>query len=715
PEHPDYMITAADQGTVVSVDGGRTWSSWYNQPTGQFYHLAADNRFPYWVYSGQQDSGTVGIASRSDYGALSFRDWHPVGGDERDYDVPDPIDPLIVYGTGLGGRLSRFDARTGQVANVSPWPITSYGAKPDTTKYRYTWITPMLALRNRKGQGVLYFGAQVLFRSTDRGDHWDVISPDLTGQDPDAKHCGGKVAIADARACGYGVIYSIAVSPRDDNEIWTGSDSGMIFNTRDGGAHWNDVTPQGIATMTKVSSLDVSALRAGTIYAAADNHRHDDFAPHVWRTHDFGKTWTEVDTGLLRDHYVSVVRADPVRAGLLYAGTDAGAFVSFDDGDHWQPLQMNLPTVWVRDLLVHDDDLIAATQGRAIWVLDDLSPLRQWNAAVASQPLHLFKPADALRVHFDNNKDTPLPPETPLGKNPPAGAIIDYSLGANTRGPVTIDILDASGKVVIRHFSSDAKPEKARAERYFDADWLQPEKVPAAAPGLHRFVWNLRHARPRAASYDYSIAAVFGEDTPTSPQGAFVLPGQYMVVLKANGREQRQPLIVKMDPRVQTSTADLRAAFAFTTVVNAALDASFVGYAQQKGVSKQLDALSNQLGDKPTNKSLRDEIASVQAKLQPPPGETLDQASDFTSIGGQLAALESDAESADTAPTVAQQQVLAGASDHLETAWRQWRTLQSGELAKLNADLKSAGMKLVNVPPKDKLDAGEPDPGQDLP
>jgi len=715
PEHPDHMITAADQGVVITVDGGKTWSSWYNQPTGQFYHLAADDRFPYWVYSGQQDSGTVGIASRSDYGALSFRDWHPVGGDERDYDVPDPVDPLIVYGTGLGGRLSRFDARTGQVANVSPWPITSYGAKPDTTKYRYTWITPMLALRNHQGQGVLYFGAQMLFRSTDRGDHWKVISPDLTGQDPGAKNCGGKVAIADARACGYGVIYSIAVSPRDDNEIWTGSDSGMIYNTRDGGAHWNDVAPKGIPTMTKISSLDVSALQAGTAYAAADNHRHDDFAPHVWRTHDFGKTWREVDAGLPDDHYVSVVRADPVRAGLLYAGTDAGAFVSFDDGDHWQPLQMNLPTAWVRDLLVHGDDLVAATQGRAIWVLDDLSSLRQWNASIASQPLHLFKPADALRVHANNNKDTPLPPETPLGKNPPAGAIIDYSLGSHTRGPVTIDVLDASGKVVIRHFSSDAKPEEAHAERYFDADWLQPEKMPAATPGLHRFVWNLRHTRPRAAGYDYSIAAVFGEDTPTSPQGAFVLPGQYTVVLKANGHERRQTLTVKMDPRVHTSMADLQAALAFSQQVGESLDKAYVGYAQQKAVSGQLDALGDKLGDGPTHKSLRDEVAAVRAKLQAPSDETLDQASDFTSISGQLVALEADAESADAAPTPAQQQVLASAAQRLQQADQRWQSVQSGGLAKLNADLKTAGMKPVAVPPPDKLDAGEPDPGKDLP
>lgn len=714
PQHPDHIITASDQGVVVTVDGGKTWSSWYNQPTGQFYHLAADNRFPYWVYSGQQDSGTVGIASRSDYGALSFRDWHPVGGDERDYDVPDPLDPLIVYGSGLGGRVSRFDARTGQVANVSPWPIASYGAKPTTTKYRYTWITPLVAVRDHQGRGVLYLGAQVLFRSTDRGEHWDVISPDLTGQQPDAKHCDDKVAIADARACGYGVIYSIAVSPRDDNEIWTGSDSGVIENTRDGGAHWNDVTPKGLPKETKISSLDVSTTQAGTAYAAADNHRHDDFAPHVWRTHDFGKTWNQVDNGLPQDHYVSVVRADPVRAGLLYAGTDAGAYMSFDDGDHWQPMQMNLPTVWVRDLLVHDNDLVAATQGRAIWVLDDLSALRQWNAGIAAQPLHLFKPADALRVHANNNKDTPLPPETPLGKNPPDGAIIDYSLGAHAHGPVTIDILDSSGKV-IRHFASNAKPEAVRAERYFDSDWLKPEAMPETTPGMHRFVWNLRYPRPRAASYDYSIAAVFGEDTPTAPQGAFVLPGQYTVVLKANGRAQRQPLTVKLDPRVQVSAADLQAALQFSQNVDAALDKAYIGYAQQKAVAKQLDALDAKLADNASQKNLRDEVQALQAKLKPDDKAKLDEAMDFNALSGQLAALESDAESADTAPSGGQQAVLSSATGRLQTAQQNWQSLQSGDLVKLNAGLKTAAMKAIVIPPPDKLEAGEPDAGVDLP
>ncbi|MFI4970067.1 MAG: WD40/YVTN/BNR-like repeat-containing protein, partial [Lysobacterales bacterium] len=306
PKNPQRMITASDQGTVVSVDGGRHWSDWYNQPTGQFYHLAADNRFPYWIYSGQQDSGTVGIASRSDYGAISFRDWHPVGGDERDYDLPDPDDANIVYGSGLGGRISRWDSRTGEVQNVSPWPVSSYGARGTEVKYRYTWFTPIAF--SAQAPYALYSGSQVLFRSLDKGRHWDVISPDLTGKRDDAQHCDGDVPVGHASVCGYGVIFSIAPSPHANDEIWIGTDNGRVQLTRDGGRSWNDVTPKSVSDWAKISSLDVSALDAGTAYAAVDNHRQDDFRPRILRTHDYGRTWSAITNGLPDGHFVSVVR-----------------------------------------------------------------------------------------------------------------------------------------------------------------------------------------------------------------------------------------------------------------------------------------------------------------------------------------------------------------------------------------------------------------------
>lgn len=715
PLHPDHIVTGVDQGCVVSLDGGKTWSSWYNQPTAQVYHLAADNQFPYWVYSGQQDSGTIGIASRSDYGLISYRDWHPVGGDERDYDVPDPNDPMIVYGSGLGGRVSRFNARTGQVANVSPWPIMSYGARPETAKYRYTWITPLVATKDKTGGTELLFGAQVLFRSLDRGEHWKVISSDLTGQQKGAKGCTKNVSVADARACGYGVIYSIAVAPHDTDEIWTGSDSGMIYMTRDGGAHWNNVTPRGIPTMTKISSLDVSALAPCTVYAAADNHRNNDYSPHVWRTHDCGKTWAEVDTGFPKDHYVSAVRADTMRNGLLYAGTDAGVYVSFNDGGHWQPLQLNLPTAWVRDLLVHDNDLIAATQGRAIWVLDDLTPLRQYDATIAQSGAYLFKPANAVRVHPDNNKDTPLPPGTPVGENPPAGAIIDYALGPDAQGPVIIDIVDANGKLV-RHYASDARREKLDAFRYFTKEWwTAPPVNPPAAPGMHRFVWDLHYERPRSPSYNYSIAAVFGKDTPILPEGPLVLPGKYTVVLKADGKTLKQPLTVTMDPRVHTSMADLQTALAFSQQVDASLSQAAVGAAQQNAVATQLDKLAAKFGHDKAHAELLSDVHAVQAKLRTPENAVLAASADFGMIGGILAGVESDMESADVAPNQGQREVLQNANERLQRAQANWQALQKGDLAKLDTGLKVAGMSAVIVPVPDDLVMPAEGGGSDLP
>ncbi|MBV9692258.1 MAG: hypothetical protein JO261_01025, partial [Alphaproteobacteria bacterium] len=596
PLHPDHMITGSDQGAVVSVNGGATWSSWYNQPTGQFYHLAADNRYPYWIYSGQQDSGTVAIASRSDYGQLTYRDWHSVGGDERDYDIPDPTDPMIVYGSGLGGRVSKWNGRTGQSADVTPWPEENYGKRPTTTKYRYMWMTPLEA--SRAGPPALYLGAQVLFRSQDQGQDWQIVSGDLTGKGEGAKNCDGDMAVADAKACGYGVISAIAPSPRHGDEIWVGTDDGLIQLTRDGGAHWDAITPPTLPQWSKIASLDISSETDGMAYAAIDCHRLDDFQPHVLRTKDYGHSWQEIDSGLPRDHFVDVVRADPVQDNLLYAGTDEGVFVSFDAGDHWQPLQQNLPTAWVTDLLVHNGDLIAATAGRALWVMDDISPLREIaNGALAAGAPHLFKPAESYRVHPDNNRDTPLPPETPAGENPPAGAIIDYWLPPNSNGLVVLEIQDAGGHVMRRFSSADAA-ERPGAERYFAKAWVRAPQNLSAAPGMHRFVWNLRFSRPQALHYGYSIAAVWNQGVPIEPEGPFVLPGDYTVVLEMNGARIVQPLRVDKDPRVTASADDLKASLEVSQRIGAGLADASAGYREKTAILKQLDARFPPIGDK---------------------------------------------------------------------------------------------------------------------
>jgi photosystem II stability/assembly factor-like uncharacterized protein len=712
PKDTQRMITASDQGAVVSVNGGRSWSSWYNQPTGQFYHLGADNQFPYWIYSGQQDSGTVGIASRSDYGSISYRDWRPVGGDERDYDLPDPADPNIVYGSGLGGRVSRWNRTTGVVQNVTPWPVNSYGQRPTDFKYHYTWITPIAFAA--KPPYALYLGAQVLFRSIDQGQHWDVISPELNGKVAGAAHCDGNPTPQQARDCGYGVIYSIAPSPRSNDEIWIGTDDGLVHLTRDGGKSWHNVTPKGLPAWAMISTLDVSALQAGTAYAAVNNHRQDDFRPHVWRTHDYGANWTDIAAGLPPTSFVDVVRADPVKAGLLYAGTETGVFVSLDDGAHWQPLQKNLPTAWVRDLLVHGNDLIAATQGRAIWVLDDVSSLRQTSAAIMREPAHLYTPAPAVRVRANENKDTPLPPETALGQNPPSGAVIDYRLAAAAKGPVTLDILDSKGQLV-RHYASDDKPEKLDADRYFEEGWLRPGAPLSAAAGTHRFVWDLHYPRPPAIEYGYSIAATWDSDTPLTPGGALALPGTYQVVLKVDGKTYRAPLQVTADPRGHVSESELAAGLAFSQHIGQTLQQVWQNYGDVQSVRKQLDALHEKLGKDSARQPLLTGVDALRAKTQPLVSGSGETSSNLHAMSDALTAIAADVEGADSAPTTGQQQALAEYQSNLDKALAQWQALRTTDLPKLNGQLHDAGIATIVLPAPGQIHADEPGESQDMP
>ena len=428
PKLPDHMITASDQGTVVTVNNGDSWSSWYNQPTGQFYHLAADDRFPYRIYSGQQDNGSVEILSQGPYGVIELRDWHPVGSDERDYDIPKPGNPDIVFGSGLGGSLHRFDEITRQSIDVSPWPHSSYAEFPPKTKYRYSWITPIEF--SHVGNQALYFGAQYLFRTTDDGNNWDIVSPDLSRSTGDTT--SNKYPDLDQAAkCGFGVIWSIAPSPISENVIWVGTDDGLIQLTTDYCSTWKNVTPPSVPLWSRIDKISPSPFDIHTAYAAVNTRRLDDFSPLILKTTDDGKTWTKIINGLPNDEYVNAVCADNEKEGLLFAGTNQSIYVSFNNGENWQPLKLNFPTTSIRDLLVHHGDLIAATQGRGIWILDDLSPLRQISEDLTSKPVFLFQPNDAWRMRGNTNHDTPWPPSTPLGQNPPDGAIIDYYLNEN--------------------------------------------------------------------------------------------------------------------------------------------------------------------------------------------------------------------------------------------------------------------------------------------
>lgn len=619
PLHPENAVVASDQGTAVTVNAGRSWSDWYNQATGQFYHLSADHQFPYRIYSAQQDSGTVSVASRSDYGQITFRDWNPVGGDERDFVVPDPEDPNIVFSSGLGGRLSRWDARTGRVANVTPWPVSTYGQRPTTIKYRYNWITP-IAISARPPHA-MYFGSQVLFRSTDKGHSWQIISPDLSGPSRRPEDCSGDVTVQEATACGYGVINSIAPSPLADGLIWVGTDNGRVMLSRNEGKDWDNVTPDGLKDWSKVATVEASPVDPATAYLAVERHRLDDRRPYIYRTHDQGKSWTLINQGLPDGGWVNVVRQDPVRKNLLYAGTRLGPFFSIDDGDHWQSLKLNLPPSAVNDLLVHENDLIAATEGRALWSIDVVQPLRFADSPAPA----LISPPPAIRIAANENRDTPLPPEVPTTPNPPVGAVIDYFLPEEANQPITLEFIDSSGSIV-RSFNSSEKPVRPEASRYFAERWLRPLQSLPSRPGHNRFVWDLRMPRPKATDYDYSIAAVEDADTAVLPQGIQAIPGMYTVRLRIGDKTYDQKLEVKQDPRSNAAIADLQAQIDFYRKVSAALEPIAAKYENLKSKDPQLKS--------PQSKQV---VATGQA----------------------LSSLLKDLEGADGPPTEAQKQVLA--------------------------------------------------------
>ncbi len=580
PGDSNRMITGVDQGTIVSVDGGATWSTWYNQPTAQFYHVTTDNAFPYRIYGAQQDSGTVGIVSRGSYGAITPSDWETVGGGESGYIAPDPDDSNVVYGGNTNGGLFRVVRTTRQSQVIPQRAAREVGFPRRDATFRYTWTSP-IAFGPRRAAGApraIYFGSQRVLRSTERGQTWTANSGVLSRRGVDSTPASGGRMIQDlARDEAFGVVYTIAPSALSSGLMWVGTDDGLVHVTRDEGTTWKDVTPRELTAWSKVSTIEASPHDAATAYAAVDRHRLDDYTPHVYRTTDFGVTWTRIVTGLPRGTFVRAVREDPMRKGMLYAGTEFGVYVSFDAGDHWSSLQLNLPRAPIHDLVVHDNDLVVATHGRSFWVLDDLSPLRQHDAS--AQGARLLKPATTIRVRRSVNTDTPLPIETPLGQNPPDGAVIDYVLAAGERGPVTIEILTSTGEVV-RRFSSSNTPPPIDRTTQFPSYWLSPARMPTANAGMNRFVWNLRYPSPPAKRLDYTIAALPG-DTPALPLGPQVLPGTYQVKLTAGGRVFTQPLVVKMDPRVTTTATDLSKLFTLERQIARAIEES----------AKALDAL----------------------------------------------------------------------------------------------------------------------------
>jgi photosystem II stability/assembly factor-like uncharacterized protein len=538
PDNPEIILLAGDQGACVSVNGGQTWSSWYNQPTAQFYHVITDNQFPYWVYGAQQESGSAGVASRGKDGQITFRDWHPVGVEEYGYVAPDPLNPKFIY----GGKVSRYNMETGEVEQVGP-----LGGKGMAKGGQYRVLRTAPLLFSTVDPHVLFFGANVLFKTSDGAKSWQTISPDLTRESPEVPESIGIFRTpAMAKQARRGVIYTVAPSHKDINVIWCGTDDGLIHVTRDFGKSWQNVTPPGLKSWSKVSIMDAGRFDAGTAYAAVNSIRLDDQKPHIFRTHDFGKTWKEIVKGL-PDDPVNAVREDHVRKGLLFCGSERMVHVSFNDGDDWQPLRLNMPCTSIRDLVVHDDDVVVGTHGRSFWILDDITPLRQLDAKVTAAPVHLFKPQAAYRVKWNLNTDTPLPPEEPGGKNPPDGAIINYYLKAAANGPVSLEILDDKDQLV-RRYSSEDKPSKVDENTLtIPSYWIRPPQILSGKAGSHRFIWDLRYPQKAGGKGGYSMAAIY-KDTP-SAQGPMVAAGQYTVKLTVDGKGFTQPLTVKPDPR----------------------------------------------------------------------------------------------------------------------------------------------------------------------
>jgi photosystem II stability/assembly factor-like uncharacterized protein len=627
PKNSSSMVLGTDQGTTISLNRGQTWSSWYNQPTAQFYHVTTDNQFPYTVYGTQQDSGSAAILSRTDHSGITPRDWFLSGGSESGYMVLDPRDPNVIYLSGTYGTVARFNRRTGFSQDITPWPAIAWDSEIHEHKYRDPW-TPALVLS--PDSTALYFGTQYVMKTVDGGLHWETISPDLTGAAGNRNAEEGKSAgpggdarrstrtptLEEAKRGGYGVVFTIAPSSLNRDLIWAGSDTGLIHLTRDGGKNWKDVTPPGLSAWSKISLIEASPFDPALAYAAVDRSRVDDQTPYLYRTRDYGASWQLITNGLAAPAFLRAVREDPQTKGLLFAGTEFGIYASWDDGDHWQSLQLNLPITGVRDLIIHGDDLVIATFGRSFWILDNITPLRQALEAGRSSGPWLYRPATAVRVDNDSFIGTPLPPEEPAAENPPSGAMLDYFL-AFPASEVQLEILDAQQNVV-RKFSSENRssgrkqssqgPETWKHQPLPVADrWFPKPEVLEKSAGMHRFVWNL--------TWGSSGGPVADEDADYhNPMGPKAVPGLYQVRLTVDGKAQIQALKVVMDPRSPAAAEVLAQQFQLAKQIFGETMEARRTLAEIGSVQKQISDLRVKLT--PQDSPLKVELSDVQSGIE---------------------------------------------------------------------------------------------------
>lgn len=681
PDNPDIMLFATDQGATITVNGGETWSSWYNQPTAQFYHVSTDNRFPYWVYGGQQESGSAAVASRGDYGAITWRDWRTVGVEEYGYVAPDPLNPNIIY----GGKITRFDWNTGQVQNIAPEALRS-------GKYRFLRTAPVLF--SPVDNKTLYYAGNVLFKTTNGGQNWTVISPDLSREKWEVPENIGVYRTAEmATMPRRGVIYTVAPGFRDINTIWAGTDDGLIHLTRDGGRNWTNITPPDLKSWAKVSLIEASHFDNDTAYAAINTFRLDDLRPHIYRTHDGGKTWKRIVNGIPDGGIVNTVREDPVRKGLLYAGTEQAVYFSIDDGEHWQSLRLNMPATSIRDLVVKDDDIVVGTHGRSFWILDDVTPLRQLSDQVRAAEAHLFKPQTAIRIRRSVNTDTPIPPEEPMGENPPDGAIINYWLKSDAR-EVAIEILDKAGSLVRRYSSAD-KPETIdeRSQAY-PTYWFRPHRGVPTGAGMQRFVWNLKYPDPEGFPRSYPISAIY-RNTPPEPDGPFVAPGAYTVRLTVDGKSYTQPLTVKMDPRVTTAPAAIEQQQALSMLCYNGIAKSWEMIGRIRALRAQIREAAGKAGQSALSQDLEKfdrSLASLEGSAAGRFGAPAGGDMTLSRLRREMLTVMDVLQGADLQPTAQVAQAVTELQKEFAALQARWDQATNVELKAINEKLKAAGM-----------------------
>jgi photosystem II stability/assembly factor-like uncharacterized protein len=693
PTNPQRLFNSNDGGVTISIDGGKTWTEQNNQPTAQFYHVAVDNHWPYRVYGAQQDNSTVAIASQSDDGVIARQDWYEVGGGESGYISPDPRDPEIVYAGSDAAIITRYDHRTNQLTDASPYPLDTSGNGANALKYRFQWTEPVFV--SAFDSNVIYSAAQNVLRSTDQGHSWTPISPDLTRNDREKqKPSGGDITLDITSVEYYDTIFALSESPLQKGQLWAGTDDGLIHLTRDDGKTWENVTPKALPEWSMISIIEASPHDASTAFAAIDRHKLDDFNPYIYKTHDFGKTWTLIAAGIPAGAYVRSVREDPKVKGLLYAGTETGVYFSTDDGAHWQSLQLNLPTTPIHDLAVKDNDLVAATHGRSFWILDDVTPLRQASSAIAADDFHLYQPATAVRLHFPDTVDR----KRPVGDNPPKGAILYYYLKSKPTGKeeITIEISDAQGRLV-RRLSNFEENKQEQPPEWPDQE--KPANLLPTAAGMNRFAWDFRTDSP------VQIPGAFYAGDP--PRGPLVVPGTYQAKLTVKGKSQTAPLNVVIDPRIQSqvTAADLLKQAELTAKVKQDIDALHRSVNQIRGLRTNLETLEKWTAAGSPNSEVITAAKALDQKMTPVEANLI-QVKMKSSEGNlrypnmlneQYFSFNELIQSVDQAPTAQQLLVFNELHTRLTAQLAQWQQIQTADVPALSDLMRKNGAPTLSV------------------